>query len=661
MTRRGAPKLAWQPLKEWLAAYYPSDVPMPCPPGSKRPMFCHSSSPWHWDDLEFFAEHQAGSKPHDIGILLCRLCVVDVDSLAQCEELEARFPILCRVPCETTKKGRHYYFERSAKADRHGYFDGRAQLVKGVDFKTACRNGSAGFVVAAPSEGKEWVRPPWSAGGRLEPIPDDLLAAVASPLHWPVDANFLFPDGSSLAVEQNTWLARFACLAPLVAADDDGLMSHSLEAIPLPLGSADVLRELLWVCEHGRVWQWPTNLELLRTLADFLGVPAQVRRMLEPGNPAGLYGRLEALHAVSPTWARLTVHPGHLEDVTQHAGLAHEPLPRSSEWLFFRRDAAAPKPGVPLLRPDPLGHAQAVLPAPVLHMLLCHPNLLLAGGAALALASQCVGSGADYDLFLWGTSIDHAEAVRMELLAQPGVTAWSESGAALSIVWGPDDAVIQLITWRYESPEHVLDSFDLAPCKVALGCFGVPGGALQLRARRVWLESMRHLACWVDMGCWSNASVPRILKYYAKGLDLVVPGLVRTACRVSDPINLPRQHGISSLFKVEAMAECALRPRYKLAGKGADSARPAFPLLHSLLRKHCAPLFVDSAYAELIPPAAFASALLSCLRAGLSWLGLAQPKRRQAPPASSRWARAPVHGCLFPASPRFAAVFKVPA
>ena len=126
-------------------------------------------------------------------MLLQSLCVVDVDAPELAVELEAKFgEVLKDVPLERTRKGWHYWFERSAKCERDGYFDARAPATKGIDFKTRCYNGTSGIIVVAPSADKTWERAPWAEGVVLRPIPDELLAHVARPrrLARTVDARF---------------------------------------------------------------------------------------------------------------------------------------------------------------------------------------------------------------------------------------------------------------------------------------------------------------------------------------------------------------------------------------------------------------------------------------------------------------------------------------
>jgi hypothetical protein len=589
---------------------------------------------------------------------------VDVDDKDTCAALEAHFPVLTSVPCEQTTKGRHYYFKRSAKADRYGYFDGRAQVLPGVDFKTTCKSGTSGFIVVSPSQGKAWLRAPWDVP-TIE-IPDALLYAVARPHFCTVNAVLTFPDGTRLAVHKDPWLPRCDYIAPLFE-DSDCLIAPANGTIPIGIGTATVMEELLWMCEHRRLRRWPTDLAAIRQMADFLGMPSCIYTLLSTWHPSSPVARTEALDRVCPAWASTAVEPGVLVDLASLKGpLAFVPLQRDQQWLFHDKDAALPTYVDDVLRPNPIQYARDSLPAPVLELLERYPNLLLAGGAALSIATDCVTEGSDFDLFLWGADAAAAEAVRRDLVSSDGVTVSAQTGAAITVVWGPDEEVIQLITWLFDSPEHVLDSFDIAPSRVALGCFGEPGN-LQLHARTSWVEALRHMTFWVDTGSWSEASVARILKYYAKGFDVVVPGLNRKALQVRDPVTFKVQRGISNLFKVEALVEkraCPFPSYRRLAGRPIDTARPSYDTLHSMLRNTCGNLYKTSAYAELIPVGILARVTKLLAHAGRTWTGLGRtrgvPKHSSTRQPLERpvWQHAPKNGNLYPSSPRCAAAFK---
>eukprot|EP00798_Chlamydomonas_sp_ICE-L_P006199 gene6199-2815_t len=105
---------------EFLRTRLFSDVLMPAI--DKKPKFQHKDNVWEWGDHDTFVSKH---KNHmDAGVLLRQLCVVDVDN----EKLEE-------------------------------YYDGPAQRIPGVDFKSVAATGTSGFVVIAPSKGKKLIRP----------------------------------------------------------------------------------------------------------------------------------------------------------------------------------------------------------------------------------------------------------------------------------------------------------------------------------------------------------------------------------------------------------------------------------------------------------------------------------------------------------------------
>jgi hypothetical protein len=145
---------AWLKLEQWLKINYSADVLMPAPLGEKRPAYTHSSGSWTWARYDWVARKRSNLTAKDVGVLLRDLCVVDCDTVADADALEARFPELLAAPAEATARGRHYFFARSQKADAHGYYDGAKQRTPNVDFKSRAWGGGSGFVVVAPSTNK---------------------------------------------------------------------------------------------------------------------------------------------------------------------------------------------------------------------------------------------------------------------------------------------------------------------------------------------------------------------------------------------------------------------------------------------------------------------------------------------------------------------------
>lgn len=98
---------------------------------------------------------------------------------------------------------------------------------------------------------------------------------------------------------------------------------------------------------------------------------------------------------------------------------------------------------------------------------------------------------------------------------------------------------LQLVRCLYRDPSQVLQSFDLAPCKV-LARFESPEGPLRVEALPSCVESLRRKAFWVDTAVWGTASPSRILKYIAKGFEAAIPGVRRVSAVLQQCCRPPR-------------------------------------------------------------------------------------------------------------------------
>jgi P4 family phage/plasmid primase-like protien len=169
-------------MEVFLKTRYPGDMLMPLRSSScKEPKYRHKGQAWSWGAYDEFKAREPGHSEY--GLLLRALCALDFDDEKQAMEFEESYEELKRAPMERTRKGRHYLFERPSWADGESYYDGARQRgadVK-VDFKTVCSTGTSGLLVVSPSEGKEWVRAPWSC--EPFPISRSLLEAVARSHH----------------------------------------------------------------------------------------------------------------------------------------------------------------------------------------------------------------------------------------------------------------------------------------------------------------------------------------------------------------------------------------------------------------------------------------------------------------------------------------------
>jgi hypothetical protein len=571
---------------------WPHDVLMPVKPGTKHPIFVFRHGSWTWAKFDKFLE---GYAEEDVCVLLRDLIVVDVDSVEQARKLEERFPCLLEAPAERTRKGMHYFFARSVRADADGYYDGAGQRERGVDFKTVCRTGTGGVLVLAPSEGKAWVRDPWSAS--IEEIPDDLLDAVAVPHHRTLAARLAFCPESEEREEllvETPFLHLMKYFEPLTSGE-----LGEREPFPVPCSRA-AFEELLYAIEHDDLRPARATRALLRSVveaADKLMLNARVTRRIRLGTPRRRVDAEEACaawsdaHVAERAWRQGLAAGGDavLLDVDEALSQAtrYVPLPRDDRWLMHAPDghhealrasephaAARPPPpraGEPVVRPRELdsGLIGTCVPAPVLAILRAYPGrIVLAGGAALALLSWHVRPGSDYDLFVVG--MDEREAtdalahIRRDFMDGVGLGL----GVGLHGVHRTRNAVtltcghgvtVQVVLRLHASLADVLLSFDVPPSKVAVYHDPARGG-YAARCAPSWVPAMRHLAFPLDGANWGRAGVARTFKYQYKGFGVFLPGCRRVAVRAPsrDPPGTrsrrgPRAatRGVAGLFHVE--------------------------------------------------------------------------------------------------------------
>lgn len=278
-------------------AAYPRDTPIPIPKGQKHPAFPYSDNKWTWNKFYNYKK-----KANDnIAILLCDICVIDIDSKELASEFEDRFPVLKTCPCESTTKGRHYFFSRTTKTDKYGYYDQRSGRVPLIDFKTVCSTGNPGVIVVTPSEGKTWIRAPWTLGDVLPNIPDDLLDAVAHPVYTAANTptiRLTFEQTGDTYTTQSRYLYKFEVIRQFLPNEDEKV-SDEETTIPILVGKVDDFRELLYICENRQVSKWPIDLNSVRKLADYLCCSPDIQRLLTVQNPASPFNAFYVLaHAL---------------------------------------------------------------------------------------------------------------------------------------------------------------------------------------------------------------------------------------------------------------------------------------------------------------------------------------------------------------------------
>lgn len=509
----------------------------------------------------------------ETGLLLSQLCCIDVDSTAVANELENRFPVLQQAAMETTAQGRHYLFSRSARCDSHGYYDGSRQRNSRIDFKTRCSSGTQGFLVVAPSPGKSWVRAPWESELQTLPnIPDDLLHAVARPQHTPeqLKIHFVATD-EILHLVTPPWLWRCA-YGQMFLSDTCSDGAQQPLSMPLPIFCLQNFLDLsdaciLNGCYAGSSDQASDCVEL----ADFLGLDKKLFKQL-----AADVAYAKRLQTHSQAWAdsrcqelkwRLQLADDKMDpevtlvevDDSLAARLLYKPLSGSTIedrfQLFHSLPRALPKShSEKLLSASPSLAASDQMPPFVLKLLRQYKGkMMLAGGSVLGMVAADnanIGKGNDYDLFLFGISRDEATEIIKTILTEPEVELACTTGKAVSfrVLWYNKSVDIQVILILAKSAAHVLHGFDWPPSKI--GVLATKTG-LRLVATPSWILAVQSLAFPVDPSTWSQSSPVRLVKYYTRGFDVIIPGLRRNMLKQSFVGAIGRLTGIAAVFGIE--------------------------------------------------------------------------------------------------------------
>lgn len=152
---------------------------IPCE--GKNPIIAHKDNKYTWDNVSNKDNHIVFKNEGNIGILVKDLFVIDIDTEDTIKKWEEMFPILKEVVSVETKKGKHYYFKRTTKCDKYKLYDkSRAIKIKEVkipvDIKTICSTGTAGVIIAPPSNDKKWIVSPFEK--KIEDIPNILVEYI---------------------------------------------------------------------------------------------------------------------------------------------------------------------------------------------------------------------------------------------------------------------------------------------------------------------------------------------------------------------------------------------------------------------------------------------------------------------------------------------------
>jgi hypothetical protein len=506
-------------------------------------MFPHASKQWSWHLFLRYRLEPMGC----VGILLHDLCVIDVDCKAVCGELCERFPILLTTARERTLQGMHFFFRRSKRADTHGYYDGAAQKLTCVDFKTVCSNGTSGFLVVAPSANKKWVVAPWDLI-ELPEIPDDLLDAVARPKHRAVTTHIrMMATGEVRKFTDSVALGRLAYTA----------MFDEFPEVPVPIGDMASMDALIHGMDVGIVDPCFDDafIEGVFKLADFLGLGVKdLKAMTERTKEAR---RLKVGHP--EVFEVLSLDAGLLVDISNVASDIHfHPLELGTDAILKARELGL-VPGERLIDYDFLHTLEDSLPETlVLMMQRFQSRIIIAGGYVTGEVTNCYGGGNDIDLFITGCGMDEGNEIVEAFLAEEAVRPVFRTANAITFRMddrdGEPSIPVQIVLTLYESPEAVISGFDLDPCRA---CAFYEGSTLRVLTTPSWLLAVSTASYPVMSKRWTMSSTARIIKYAVKGFQPFVPGLDRSlVSHTSNPVmdfivSMQTCEGISELVQAE--------------------------------------------------------------------------------------------------------------
>ena len=521
-------------LMNMLKTHFPHDVLMPVEKGKKFPMFQHHGGMWKWTDFDTFCHKKSSSelKKLDYCIILNEICVVDIDDNDLANDFEIKFPELNStvVKCKTSR-GMHYYFIRSPKADRDGYYDGAGQKIKGIDFKSVCKTQTGGVIMVPPSSGKQWIRMEGPLLNCLKPIDTSVLDAIAIPRHKVIDITLSFENDVQIHLNKCRWLHLMSYFEPFISECDDNINS---EIIPVPCDS-NVFNELLYILDTGSLESIDPSLTLLKKVvqvADKLGlsfIDKFSNKML-----CGIPRSQLDLHDICPIWWEIINAELHNQSniLRLPENIIYEPFHISNELkneiYLFPQFQQIKKVGENLLRPNPVQYVEQTFPPILMEFLRYFGNhVAIAGGSVVGAVVQDTDPGNDYDVYIIGCDEEEANLI-LEAASSMfiGKRMIKTENAVTFIV--SDSMIAQVILKLFKTPEDVIATFDFAPCKVIAW---YEHGGLQIKASPSWMQAVKNKAFPVDMTCWGEASISRVIKYVTKGFDAFVPGARRSALK----------------------------------------------------------------------------------------------------------------------------------
>jgi len=209
----------------------------------------------------------------------------------------------------------------------------------------------------------------------------------------------------------------------------------------------------------------------------------------------------------------------------------------------------------------------------ILNKVVCLGNVCVAGGAVLQMFQ---GSSSTYklktyqppvppgdiDVFVWGLTEKEANAKVKQIIQTLKVCSCSFTGNAYTCML-PKDIVLQVVCRLYGSPSEIIHGFDIQACKVLM-LYDHEHKCNRIYGTQTFIESLRYRTVWVDTERQSSTYAVRLVKYFCKGFDVIVPGLNRRRidCEIMSA-GMKDLKGLALLMRLEREIRARIARQWK--------------------------------------------------------------------------------------------------
>lgn len=200
----------------------------------------------------------------------------------------------------------------------------------------------------------------------------------------------------------------------------------------------------------------------------------------------------------------------------------------------------------------------------ILSKVVCLGNVCVAGGAVLQMFQGSFSTHnlktyqppvppGDIDVFVWGLTEKEANAKVKQIiktLKTFKVRSCNFTGNAYTCILGKG-IVLQVVCRLYGSPSEIIHGFDIQACKVLM-LYDHEHKCNRIYGTQTFVESLRYRTVWVDTERQSSTYAIRLVKYFCKGFDVIVPGLERRRidCEIMS-VGMKDLKGLALLMRLE--------------------------------------------------------------------------------------------------------------